>query len=104
MGNQQITENISTSELLGLIEIVDKHDLISQLVRQPTRKQLQTQNILDLVLANNRNTISDCNPDHDIVRFSINLRCRRKINVKQRVTIIYYSKKRTQSDLIRKEM
>jgi hypothetical protein len=87
--NQEITGNISTSELL--LEIVDKHDLC-QLVREPTRKQLQTQNILDLVLANNRNTISDIDvipgiSDHDIVRFSINSCCRRKPNVKRKVYI-----------------
>ncbi len=87
--NQQITGNISTSELL--LEIVDKHDLC-QLVREPTRKQLQTQNILDLVLANNRNTSSDIDvipgiSDHDIVRFSINSCCRRKPNVKRKVYI-----------------
>ena len=40
-------------------------------------KQLQTQSILDLILANNRNNISGIEvipviSDHDIVRFSIN--------------------------------
>ncbi|CAB3999350.1 Hypothetical predicted protein [Paramuricea clavata] len=100
--NQQITGNISTSELL--LEIVDKHDLC-QLVREPTRKQLQTQNILDLVLANNRNNISDIEvipgiSDHDIVRFLINSRCRRKPNVKRKV----YIRKKADSDRIRKEL
>ena len=45
-------------------------------MNEPTRKHLQAQNILDLVLVNNRNIISDVDvipgiSDHDIVRSSI---------------------------------
>ena len=72
---------------------------------EPTCKQLQTPNILDIVLANNRNTISDIEvipgtSDHDIVRFSINSHCRRKLNVKRKV----YIGKKADSDHIRKEL
>ena len=45
-------------------------------MNEPTRKHLQAQNILDLVLVNYRNIISDVDvitgiSDHDIVRSSI---------------------------------
>jgi hypothetical protein len=71
-------------------------------------KQLQIQNILDLVLAiNNRNTISDIEvipgiSDHDVVRFSINSRCRRKPKVNGKYI---FERKRTRIALrIKKEL
>jgi exonuclease III len=50
-----ITGNVSTSE--KLLEIIDKHDLC-QMVMVPTRRQLSTNNVLDLVFSNNSNIVS----------------------------------------------
>lgn len=96
--NHQISGNVSTFELL--LEIIDKHDL-HQLVREPTRRQLQTHNTLDLVLSNNRNPVSSIKvmpgiSDHDIVLFTLNTRCRRKPSVKRKV----YIRKKADSDRI----
>ena len=39
-----------------LLEIIDDHDL-SQHVKEPTRRDRNTQNILDLILSNNSNMV-----------------------------------------------
>ena len=65
-----------------LLEIIDDHDL-SQHVKEPTRRDRNTQNILDLILSNNSNIIENVSvvpgiSDHDIVLFTVNTSCRRK--------------------------
>ena len=100
--NHQIIGNVSTSELL--LQIFDKHDL-HQLVREPTRRQLQTHNASDLVLSNNRNPVSSIKvmpgiSDHAIVLFTLNTRCTRKPSVKRKV----YIRKKADSNRIRKEL
>ena len=87
--NQEIAGNVFSLELL--LEIIDKHDL-SQLVREPTRIQFQTQNILDLVLSNIKNIVRDIKvlsgiSDHEIVSFKLNTRSKKKRNVKRKVYI-----------------
>ena len=101
-GNHKINGNVSSSELL--LEIIDKHDL-NQLVREPTRKQYQTQNILDLVLTNNKNIVRDIKvirgiSDNEIVSFKLNIKSKKKRNVKRKV----YIRKKADSDRIIKEL
>lgn len=62
-----------------LLEIIDDHDL-SQHVKEPTRRNRNTQNILDLILSNNSNIIENVSvvpgiSDHDIVLFTVNTSC-----------------------------
>ena len=70
-----------------LLEVIDDHDL-SQHVKEPTRRDRNTQNILDLIPSNNSNIIENVSvvpgiSDHDIVLFTVNTSYRRKENVKQ---------------------
>ena len=74
-----------------LLEIIDDHDQ-SQHVKEPTRPDRNTQNILDLILSNNSNIIENVSvvpgiSDHDIVLFTVNTSCRRKKNVKRKIFI-----------------
>ena len=74
-----------------LLEIIDDHDQ-SQHVKEPTRRDRNTQNILDLILSNNLNIIENVSvvpsiSDHDIVLFTVNTSCRRKKNVKRKIFI-----------------
>ena len=74
-----------------LLEIVDDHDL-SQHVKEPTRRDRNTQNIVGLILSNNSNIIENVSvlpgiSDHDIVLFTVNTFCRRKKNVKRKIFI-----------------
>ena len=74
-----------------LLEIIDDHDL-SQHVKEPTRRDRNTQNILDLILSNNSNIIQHVGvvpgiSDHDIVLFTVNTSCRRKKNIKCKMFI-----------------
>lgn len=74
-----------------LLEIIDDHDL-SQHIKEPTRQDRNTQNILDLILSNNPNIIENVRvipgiSDHDIVLFTVNTSCRRKKNVKRKIFI-----------------
>ena len=97
-----ITGNVSTSE--KLLEIIDKHDLC-QMVMEPTRRQLSTNNVLDLVFSNNSNIVSSIKTipgisDHDIVHFTLNVRCKRKRNVKRKI----YIRKKADQTRIRQEL
>ena len=72
-----------------LLEVLDDNDLI-QFVKEPTRRQETTQNILDLVLSNNKDIIGrvkviDGISDHDIVLFTVKTSCLRKRIVKRKV-------------------
>ena len=87
-----------------LLEIVDDHDL-SQHVKEPTRRDSNTQNILDLILSNNSNIIENVSvvpgiSDHDIVLFTVNTFCRRKKNVKRKIFI----RKKADSTRIKEEL
>jgi hypothetical protein len=71
-----------------LLEIIDEHDLI-QLVQEPTRRQGEIQNILDLVLSNNKNLVRNVTiipgiSDHDMVLFTVRPSCKKKRNVNVR--------------------
>ena len=87
-----------------LLEIVDDHDL-SQHFKEPTRRDRNTQNILDLILSNNSNIIENVSvvpgfSDHDIVLFTVNIFCRRKKNVKRKIFI----RKKALSTRIKEEL
>ena len=87
-----------------LLEVLDDNDLI-QFVKEPTRRQGTTQNILDLVLSNNKDIIGgvkviDGISDHDIVLFTVKTSCQRKRNVKRKV----YIKKKVDSARIKQEL
>lgn len=87
-----------------LLEIIDDHDL-SQLVKEPTRRDRNTQNILDLILSNNSNIIENISivpgiSDHDIVLFTVNTSCRRKKNAKRKI----YIRKKANSTRIKEEL
>ena len=69
--------------------MIDEHD---QLVKSPTRRQGNMQNILDLVFTNNAGIVSGIEVvpgigDHDMVLFSVKISCRKKKNVKRKVYI-----------------
>ena len=96
------TNSSPTSE--RLLEIIDEHGL-SQLVREPTRRQGDTQNILDLVLTNNDKIVNNIRvvpeiSDHDIVLFQVNLACTKKRRVKRKI----YIRKRANTDRIKDEL
>ena len=99
------TEYSSQSPASGrLLEIIDDHDL-SQHVKEPTRRDRNTQNILDLILSNNSNIIENVSvvpgiSDHDIVLFTVNTSCRRKKNVKRKIFI----RKKADSTRIKEEL
>ena len=87
-----------------LFEIIDDHDL-SQHVKDPTRRDRNTQNILDLILSNNSNMIENVSvvpgvSDHDIVLFTVNTSCRRRKNVKRKIFI----RKKADSTRIKEEL
>ena len=87
-----------------LLEIIDDHDL-SQHVKEPTRRDTNTQNILDLILSNNSNIIENVSvvpgiSEHDIVLFTVNTSCRRKKNVKRKIFI----RKKADSTNIKEEL
>lgn len=74
-----------------LLEIADDHDL-SQHVKEPTRRDRNTQNIVGLILSYNSNIIENVSvvpgiSDHDIVLFTVNTFCRREKNVKRKIFI-----------------
>ena len=80
-----------TSPSGRLLEMIDEHDL-KQLVESPTRRQGNTQNILDLVSTNNARIVSGIEvvpgiSDHEMVLFSVKISCRKKRNVKRKVYI-----------------
>ena len=87
-----------------MLEIIDDHDL-SQHVKEPARRDRNTQNILDLILSNNSNIIENVSvapgiSDHDIVLFTVNTSCRRKKNVKRKIFI----RKKADSTRIKEEL
>ena len=87
-----------------LLEVFDDHDL-NQFVKEPTRRQGDSQHILDLVLSNNKDIISrvkviDGISDHDIVLFNVRASCQRKRNVKRKV----YIKKKADCQRIKREL
>ena len=73
---------------------------------EPTRiRQLSTNNVLDFVFSNNSNIVSSIKTipgisDHDIVHFTLNVRCKRKRNVKRKI----YIKKKADQTRIRQEL
>ena len=87
-----------------LLEIIEDHDL-SQHVKEPTRRDGNTQNILDPILSNNSNIIENVSVvpgicDHDIVLFTANTSCRRRKNVKRKI----YIRKKADSTRIKEEL
>ena len=87
-----------------LLEIIEDHDL-SQHVKEPTRRDGNTQNILDLILSNNSNIIENVSVvpgicDHDIVLFTVNTSCRRRKSVKRKI----YIRKKADSTRIKEEL
>ena len=87
-----------------LLEVFDDHDL-NQFVKEPTRRQGDSQHILDLVLSNNKDIIGkvkviDGISDHDIVLFNVRASCQRKRNVKRKV----YIKKKADCQRIKREL
>ena len=87
-----------------LLEITDEHGL-TQLVHEPTRRQWEAHNIIDLVLTNNDKIINNVRvipgiSDHDMLLFEINLACRKKKPVKRKI----YVRKRADTARIKKEL
>lgn len=56
--SDEVNGNITTSE--RLLEVLNEHGL-NQLVRESTRRQSDSQSILDLVLTNNMNMVNTIN-------------------------------------------
>lgn len=86
---ESATQPSSSSE--RLLQTVDEHDL-NQLIKQPTRHQGNTHNILDLVFTNYTSVVGNMKvvpgiSDHDIVLFSVKSSFGKKKNVKRKVYI-----------------
>ena len=97
------TNSFSASDRL-LATIAGEHGL-HQVVREPTRRQGDTQKILDLVLTNNDKIVNNIKvvqgiSDHDIVLFQVNLACKKKRYVKHKI----YIRKRANTDRIKEEL
>ncbi len=73
-----------------LLEIINEHGL-NQMVKEPTRSQGETHNILDMVFTNNENIINNVKVlpgiSDDIVYFQVNLNCKKKRHVKRKIFI-----------------
>ena len=87
-----------------LVELIDDHDF-SQLVHEPTRRQGETHNTLELVLSNNKNIVRNVQvlpgiSDHDIVLFTVNTTCKKKKNIKRKICF----RKKTHTDRIKEEL
>ena len=99
--NNEINGNVATSE--KLLDILDEHEL-SHVVQEPTRRQGNSQSLLDLVLANNTESIRKVKvvpgiSDHDIVSFNLKVYCQRKRPVKRKI----YIRKKADHDKIKQE-
>ncbi len=73
------------------LDVADEHGF-TQLVQEPTRKQGETENILDLVLTNNDKIIKNVQilpgiSDDDMVLFHVNLACSKKMRIKRKIYI-----------------
>ncbi|CAB3986093.1 Hypothetical predicted protein, partial [Paramuricea clavata] len=87
-----------------LLEIINEHGL-NQMVKEPTRSQGETHNILDMIFTNNENIINNVKvlpgiSDHDIVYFQVNLNCKKKRHVKRKIFI----RKRADKELIQQKL
>ena len=87
-----------------MLETVGDHGL-NQMVKELTRSQGKSHNILDLIFTNNENIINNVKvlpeiSDHDIVYFQINLKCKKKRHVKRKVFI----RKRANKELIQQKL
>ena len=87
-----------------LVELIDDHDF-SQLVHEPTRRQGETHNTLDLVLSNNKNIVRNVQvvpgiSNHDIVLFTVNTTCKMKKNIKRKI----YFRKKADTNRIKEEL
>lgn len=102
--NNEVNENTTISERQH--EVLNEHGL-NQLVREPTRRQGDSQSILDLVLTtgNNTNMVNTINivpgiSDHDIVAFSLNVSCQNKRWVKRKI----YIRNRADTNRVKEEL
>lgn len=87
-----------------LLQITNDHNL-KQIVREPTRKQRDAKNILDLVLTNNFDMIHVTQvvpgiSDHDMILTDLLLKPRRKRLQKRKI----YLRKKTNTDEIKSDM
>ena len=87
-----------------LLDVACEHGF-TQLVQEPTRKQGETENILDLVLTNNDKIISNVQilpgiSDHDMVFFYVNLACSKKRRIKCKI----YMRKKADTTRIQEEL
>ena len=85
-----------------LLELMAEHGL-RQIVRKPTRRQGNTQNIFDLVFTNNESIIQNLKivpgtSDHEMIFFDINLNSRRKKIPKR----TFYIRKKANVDQMKK--
>lgn len=92
---------METSLRLKNYLILDEHEL-SQVVQEPTRRQGNSQSLLDLVLTNNTESIRKVKVvpvinDHDISFFNLKVYCQRKRPVKRKI----YIRKKADHDKIK---
>ena len=71
-----------------LLQITDDHNL-KQIVRKPTRRQGNAENILDLIMTNNADIMNNIQvlpgiSDHDIVLVDLMLKPKRKKNAEEK--------------------
>ena len=87
--NLEASANLSSSSSKKLIELTQECNLM-QFVKEPTRRQGNSSNTLDLVLSNRPDIICNVSvepgiSDHDIVLFTLKSSCHKKRHVKRKV-------------------
>ena len=97
-----ITNGPTISE--RLLDVAGEHGF-TQLVQEPTRKQGETENVLDLVLTNNDKIVKNVQilpgiSDHDMVLFHVNLACSKKRRIKRKI----YIRKKADTTRIQEEL
>lgn len=87
--NLEASAILSSSSSKKLIELTQECNLM-QFVKEPTRRQGNSSNTLDLVLSNRPDIICNVSvepgiSDHDIVLFTLKSSCHKKRHVKRKV-------------------
>lgn len=102
--NLEASANLSSFSSKKLIELTQGYNLM-QFVKEPTRRQGNSSNTLELVLSNRPDIICNVSvepgiSDHDIVLFTLKSYCHKKRHVKRKV----YIRKRSDDERIKLEL
>ena len=102
--NLEVPTSPSSSSSRKLIELTQEYNLM-KFVKEPTRRQGNSSNTLDLVLSNRPDIICNVSVEpgisnHDIVLFTLKLSCHKKRHVKRKI----YIRKRLDNECIKLEL